>query len=92
MRIKYWDNSILLINRGLSLAIKCSTDNQFDWLLSEVEGEQFVLVVTKEEEANMIWDEMTFPYSLQYIKRVLYYYGHFEDITKLYLVIANQNW
>ncbi len=50
MRIRYWDNSILLINRGLQLAIKCPTYIKFDWLNSKVKGEKFVLVVTKEEK------------------------------------------
>ncbi len=59
MRIRYWNNSILLINQGLPLAVKCPTDIKLDYLISEMEGEIFVLVVTKEEEVNITWDEMT---------------------------------
>ncbi len=38
MKIRYWDNSILLVNCGYPVAVKCPTGTSYDWLTMKKEG------------------------------------------------------
>ncbi len=79
IRIRYWDNSILLVNRGLPLAAKCPTDIKMDWLAIKLEDDKLVSVTTQTEEATLSWDELIVPCPRQYVNSILYYIGHLDD-------------
>ncbi len=79
MKIKYWDNLVLMVESGYFVAIKCTSNNSFEWLTTETEGEKFILNKAKTEEATMEWDILTVPNLSEYIKKCLYFIGHLDN-------------
>ncbi len=79
MKIRYWDNSVLVMNGEYHVAIKCPTGISFDWHTTENEGEKFVASLSRSEEAETAWGTLMVLNPYDYINISLYFRGHFDN-------------
>ncbi len=79
MRIQNWDNSVIVLNGGYPVAVKCPTNISNDWLTTEIEGEKFILSLSKNEEAGIQWGTLTVPNLYEYVKNSLYFKSHLDN-------------
>ncbi len=79
MKIKHWDNSVLLVRSGYPVAVKCPSNNTLEWLTTEKEDDKFILQDAKSEEAMTECGTVMVPNLSQFINIGLYFSGHLDN-------------
>ncbi len=77
--IKYWDNSVLLVNCGFHIAVKSPIDITYEWLSTKQDGEKFAIARSRKGSAQALRNTITILNPTKYINSSLYYDGHLDS-------------
>ncbi len=77
LKLKYWDNSALLMNSGYPVGVMVGTLPETEWLTPPAEEEKtFVEQAMSTEDKD--WSALTIPSPVHYVNHKLFFVGHLD--------------
>ncbi len=79
LKLQYWDNSCLFMNRGYPVGVKIPTEMEIEWLSSPSEEDKTTFEKAMSSDKPNSWSMISIPSPNHYANHSLYFMGHLDS-------------